>query len=144
MRDRRIGTTPAPDRIEMLELSVESSFSAAHQLRGYEGACKDINGHNFLVEVTVRIKKLNDIGIGIDFVVLKQDIDHFIKQLDHKNLSELRQFKKINPTSENLAIWLYDGLCKKVNSKNVKLVKVQVKESSQFTATYYGKTKRDG
>jgi 6-pyruvoyltetrahydropterin/6-carboxytetrahydropterin synthase len=125
----------------MLELTVESSFSAAHQLRGYKGVCKDVHGHNFLVEVTVTVKKLNAIGIGIDFLDLKKDIDYFIKQLDHKNLSELSHFKKINPTSENLAIWLYDGLLKKVNSKNVKLVKVQVKESSQFTATYYGKTK---
>jgi 6-pyruvoyltetrahydropterin/6-carboxytetrahydropterin synthase len=125
----------------MLELSVESSFSAAHQLRGYEGVCKDIHGHNFLVEVTVSIKKLNDIGIGIDFVVLKQDIDHFIKQLDHKNLSELSHFKKINPTSENLAIWLYDGLHKKIRSPNVKLMKVKVSESPQFSATYYGKRK---
>jgi 6-pyruvoyltetrahydropterin/6-carboxytetrahydropterin synthase len=125
----------------MIELSVESSFSAAHQLRGYKGVCKDVHGHNFYVKVTVRVKKLNAIGIGIDFLDLNNDIANFIKQLDHKNLSELEQFRKINPTSENLAIWLYNGLCKRVNSKNVKLVKVQVKESSQFTATYYGRTK---
>ena len=128
----------------MLELSIESSFSAAHQLRGYEGVCKDVHGHNFLVEVTVRVKKLNDIGIGVDFLDLKREVDYFIKQVDHKNLSELSQFKKINPTSENLAIWLYEGLYKKVTSKNVKLVKVQVKESAQFTATYYGKQKANG
>jgi len=128
----------------LFELSIESSFSAAHQLRGYEGECKNVHGHNFLVEVTVSVKKLNGIGIGVDFLDLQREVDYFIKQVDHKNLSKLSQFKKINPTSENLAIWFYDGLHKKVNSNNVKLVRVQVKESSQFTATYYGKQKANG
>ncbi len=124
---------------EILELSIESNFSAAHQLYGYEGICKDVHGHNFTVVATVSIKKLNKIGIGIDFLDLKSDLDYFLKQFDHKNLNELKPFQKINPTSENIAIWLYKNLSKKVNSKNVKLLKVQVKESLQFSVTYYGK-----
>ncbi|MEW6108210.1 MAG: 6-carboxytetrahydropterin synthase [Nitrospirota bacterium] len=57
----------------MLELSVESTFSAAHQLHGYEGICKDVHGHNFTVEVTLSVKRLNEIGFGIDFLDLKND-----------------------------------------------------------------------
>ncbi|MBZ0158185.1 MAG: 6-carboxytetrahydropterin synthase QueD [Alphaproteobacteria bacterium] len=125
----------------MLELTVESNFSAAHKLNGYEGICKNIHGHNFTVEVTVRVKKLNKIGIGIDFLDLKQDIDSFLKQLDHKIINDISPFTKVNPTSENIAIWLYDSISKKVNSINIKVSKIKVKESSNFSATYYGKGK---
>jgi len=123
----------------MIEISVEGSFSSAHQLHGYEGVCKDIHGHNFIVEVTVSIKKLDKIGIGVDFLGLKKELDYFLKQLDHKNLNELKPFRKINPTSENIAIWLYKNLSKRINSRNVKLLKIKVKESPQFSVTYYGK-----
>lgn len=123
----------------MLELSVESGFSAAHKLRGYDGVCKETHGHNFTVEVTVNVKKLNNIGIGIDFIDLKNEIHHFLYQLDHKNLNELKHFKKTNPTSENIAIWLYKNLSKKINSKNLKVARIKIKESSEFTAIYYGK-----
>ncbi len=122
----------------MLELSVETVFSAAHKLRGYSGICKNTHGHNFTVEVTVNVKKLNSIGIGIDFIDLKKEIHHFLNQLDHRNLNELKHFKKINPTSENIAIWLYKNLSNRVNSRNVKVAKIQVKESANFSATYYG------
>jgi len=123
----------------MFELSVESSFSAAHQLHAYKGICKNVHGHNFVVKVTVNVKKLDKIGIGIDFLDLKKNIDHFLKLLDHKNLNDLEPFKKTNPTSENIAIWLYKNLSKKVNSKEVKVSKVTISESPQFSATYYGR-----
>lgn len=122
----------------MLELSVQGSFSAAHQLIGYEGDCRVVHGHNFTVEVTVKVLELNDIGIGIDFRDIKKELNFFLDQLDHRNLSELEQFKKVNPTSENIAIWLYKNLSQRFNSGNVKLEKVTVKESPKYSATYYG------
>jgi 6-pyruvoyltetrahydropterin/6-carboxytetrahydropterin synthase len=123
----------------MFDLAIESNFSAAHRIDGYAGVCKDIHGHNFIVEVTVKVKKLNKIGFGIDFLDLKTEVTYFLKQLDHKNLNEIKYFQKTNPTSENIAIWLFKNLSKKINSKNVKVSKIKIKESSDFSATYYGK-----
>lgn len=122
----------------MFDLAIESTFSAAHKINGYDGVCKDTHGHNFTVEVTVKVKKLDKIGFGVDFLDLKADVEYFLKQLDHKDLNEIEFFKRANPTSENIAIWLYRKLSKKINSRNVKVSKVKIKESSEFSVTYPG------
>jgi 6-pyruvoyltetrahydropterin/6-carboxytetrahydropterin synthase len=121
-----------------MELTVKGNFASAHQLKGYEGVCKDIHGHTFNVEVTASVSKLNDIGIGIDFYDLKNELDNLIRQVDHKILNEVEPFTTENPTSENIAIWLFKTLAEKLNSDNVKINKVLVMESPDFIATYYG------
>jgi len=126
----------------MIESAVESNFLVAHRLHRYERTCKEVYGHNFAVEVTISEKRLNKIGFGIDFLDLKNDIDYFLKRFDHKNLNEFKTFKKITPTSENMAIWPYDSLSEKINSKNIKIIKVKIKESPQFKANYYEEKKR--
>ena len=122
----------------MIELKVKSNFSAAHHLNEYDGDCSNIHGHTFGVIVLVRIEQLNKIGIGKDFKDLKKDIEYFLKQLDHKYLNELEPFKEINPTSENISIWIFNRLSEKMNSDNIKLHSVTVEESEKYSATYYG------
>lgn len=122
----------------MIDLVIESNFSAAHRIVGYDGVCKETHGHTFTVEVTVKVSKLKKIGFGVDFLDLKRDVSYFLNQLDHKNLNEIKYFEKINPTSENIAIWLYRNLSKKINSRNIQVSQIKVKESSEFAAIYYG------
>src|SRR5262245_65746264 len=55
----------------MHEVMIEMSFSSAHALRGYQGKCENTHGHNYKVEVYVRGRKLNNIGLLIDFKDLK-------------------------------------------------------------------------
>ncbi|MBR2386125.1 6-carboxytetrahydropterin synthase, partial [bacterium] len=43
----------------MFEVKVESSFSAAHHLLNYKGACENQHGHNWKVEAYVRGENLN-------------------------------------------------------------------------------------
>ncbi|WP_353891030.1 6-carboxytetrahydropterin synthase, partial [uncultured Victivallis sp.] len=38
----------------MFEIEIDRSFSAAHQLRGYNGDCCKLHGHNYKITVTVR------------------------------------------------------------------------------------------
>jgi 6-pyruvoyltetrahydropterin/6-carboxytetrahydropterin synthase len=49
----------------MYEISVESSFSAAHRLRDYQGPCENLHGHNWLVRASVRCETLDACGLGI-------------------------------------------------------------------------------
>ncbi|HJZ04515.1 MAG TPA: 6-carboxytetrahydropterin synthase, partial [Patescibacteria group bacterium] len=56
----------------MYELTILSDFAAAHNLRGYEGECENLHGHNWKVEVMVTSKELNKIGLAVDFRVLKK------------------------------------------------------------------------
>ncbi len=122
----------------MHELYVKTSFAAAHHLRGYKGDCKRVHGHNFHVKVIFRVDKLNKIGIGKDFKELKKEINFFLDKLDHYTLNDLKPFEQDNPTAENIAIWLFESLSEKINSRNLKVHSVQIEESEKYGTIYYG------
>ncbi len=119
------------------EMYVKTRFSAAHSLRGYPGNCARIHGHNWIIKVFVKCRKLNDIGIGIDFRDIKQTINDVLEDLDHSNLNDFPAFKDVNPTSENIARFLYKELSEKLNSENSKVSKVMVSETDSTGAFYW-------
>lgn len=121
----------------MFELTIETGFSAAHQLRGYKGKCEKLHGHNWKVQVHVIAERLNEIDIAIDFHELKNLTDEIIAPLDHSILNEIFPFTEKNPSSENIAKWIYDSLRKKINNDNIHLSGVTVWESETASATYY-------
>lgn len=94
----------------MFEIRVLAEFSAAHSLRGYKGRCEELHGHNWKVEVLVSAGKLNKLGMVVDFKELKDELDRIISRLDHRHLNNLSFFKKVNPTSENIAKYIFDAL----------------------------------
>ncbi|MEK7712983.1 MAG: 6-carboxytetrahydropterin synthase QueD [Nitrospirota bacterium] len=121
----------------MFELMVDTTFAAAHQLRGYKGKCEQLHGHNWKVQVHVVAEKLNDIDIAIDFHDLKELLDEVIAPLDHSFLNDIFPFTEKNPSSENIAKWLYDSLNKKLSDEHVQVSAVTVWESETAAATYY-------
>ncbi len=121
----------------MFEINVRIQFAAAHSLRGYQGDCAGIHGHNWNVEVFIRCRKLDEIGIGIDFREVKQAVGDVLEGLDHSHLNEFPAFREINPTSENIARFLYYEIGKKLNTDNVKVSKVMVSETPHTGACYW-------
>ena len=121
----------------MFELSVEVSFSAAHQLRGYKGKCENMHGHNWKVQVSVMSEDLNDIDLVIDFHDLKKMAREVIAPLDHAYLNDIFPFTEKNPSSENMAKWIFDCMKKKIADNAVRVSAVTVWESDTSAATYY-------
>ncbi len=121
----------------MFDLQIEAQFSAAHQLRGYKGKCEDLHGHNWRVQITVSSDKLNDIGMVIDFHELREMTGEVISSLDHSFLNDVFPFTEINPSSENMAKWIYESLKKKVESRNCTMSSITVWENETASATYY-------
>jgi len=121
----------------MFELSVEVSFAAAHQLRGYQGKCENMHGHNWRIQVSVIAQELNNIDIAIDFHDLKRMARDVIAPLDHAYLNDLFPFTEKNPSSENIAKWIFDSMKKKITDENVRVSAVTVWESDTASATYY-------
>lgn len=121
----------------VFEICVEAEFSAAHSLAGYDGNCRQVHGHNWTVEVSVRCRELNDIGISIDFRNVKQTIRDIIKNIDHSYLNEHPEFKDTNPSSENIARFLYRELGEKINSDAAKVSKVKVSETRSSGVCYW-------
>lgn len=120
----------------MFELTVRDEFSAAHQLRGYEGACENLHGHNWKVEAVVRGSRLNEIGILIDFKELKKALKEILSELDHRHLNEHPAFKDRNPSSENLARFIFERLEEKLAGKPVEVFRVTVCETERACASY--------
>lgn len=120
----------------MYKITVKSHFSAAHRLRGYRGKCENLHGHNWMVKAVVAAIDLNKIGIIMDFQELKEILNEVLKLLDHKYLNELHPFKKVNPTSENIAKFIYDKLNSKIKNQDIKLVSVDIGETGTSYATY--------
>lgn len=117
----------------MFELSVESTFSAAHQVKGYPGDCAGLHGHTYRVTVNVKVKKLDELGMGMDFRHLHEELGAVVKELDHTNLNTLPFFKKHNATAEWIAVFIAQQLKKKIE----KHVSVTVWEGPTNAATYY-------
>ncbi|HBH61338.1 MAG TPA: 6-carboxytetrahydropterin synthase QueD [Nitrospiraceae bacterium] len=121
----------------MFDLTIESQFSAAHQLRGYKGKCEALHGHNWRVQVTVSSEKLDDIGMVLDFHELKAITGEVLASLDHSFLNDVFPFTEINPSSENMAKWIYESIRKKILKKNCTISSVTVWENETSSATYY-------
>ena len=113
----------------MYELTVETNFASAHQLRGYKGKCENLHGHNWKVQVSIIAEKLNEIDIAIDFKDLKEYTNEVVGQLDHAFLNDVFPFTEINPSSENIAKWIFDSLKKKITVPSVNVSAVTVWES---------------
>jgi len=117
------------------ELVVEARFCAAHRLRDYEGQCERLHGHNYRVESSVKTGTLTNIGIAVDFKELKLILQSVVKELDHRNLNEVTPFTEDNPTTENLAKYIYTQLKRKLG-RSVQLDSVRVWESETSSVTY--------
>lgn len=120
----------------MYELAIIDEFAAAHQLRQYGGDCERLHGHNWKIEVMVKAKELGRLGMVIDFRELKEATRKIISYLDHQVLNDLPEFKDENPTSENIARYLFKTLESSIIAQGVKVHKVIVWETDSARAGY--------
>ena len=93
-----------------MELFKDFTFEAAHRLpNAPEGhKCARLHGHSY--QVTVRVDGPVDPERGwvVDFAELSEAMAPLLDQLDHRYLNEVEGLA--NPTSEVLAVWLWDRL----------------------------------
>ncbi|MFH1138065.1 MAG: 6-carboxytetrahydropterin synthase QueD [Pseudomonadota bacterium] len=120
----------------MYELKVVSRFAAAHNLRNFYGKCEDLHGHNWLVEVFVRSDQLDNAELVMDFGIMKKHLGEVLDEIDHKYLNELPFFQENNPSSENIARFIFTRLAPKLNQGPVRLYKVAAWESENSCAAY--------
>ncbi len=119
----------------MYKVKVVESFSAAHFLRNYKGKCESLHGHNWKVEAEVSSNSLDSLGLVIDFKELKEKLRKILEELDHKLLNDLDYFKEKNPTSEEIAFYIFSKL-KHQLPEGCKLVRISVWEKDTSCASY--------
>jgi len=136
--DKTLNRRRRPGERQMYELTVKSEFSAAHALRGYDGNCANVHGHNWSVELNVRAETLTPVGLAVDFRKLKSILRETLAELDHRNLNEIPPFDELSPSSENVAKWLFERMAPAVERLGGRLAAVRVAENDDCSVSYDG------
>ncbi|KJR47362.1 6-carboxytetrahydropterin synthase [Desulfosporosinus sp. I2] len=126
----------------MFQVCVRAHFDAAHFIRNYEGDCANLHGHRWDVEVCIEGQSLDNLGMLIDFSLVKQSIRKYLQILDHSLLNDFPAFgvQGVNPTAENIAQFLYREFKKDIVLIDKRLTWVKVYESPDTWALF----KEDG
>jgi len=122
----------------MFHIFIKSHFSAGHHLRNYPGNCERPHGHNWKVEVAVKATGLDNLGMGIDFRTLKEALNKVLDSLDHHDLNGHTAFQSINPSSENIAVYIFNNLHKDLSHDRYGVHSVTVRETDNSGVTYFG------
>lgn len=114
---------------------VEAAHFLPHVPRGHK--CARMHGHSFRIEVHVAGTPGADTGWVMDFADLKQAFQPLYEQLDHHCLNDIEGLE--NPTSENLARWIWARLAPSLPG----LSKVVVQETCNAGCVYRGERVKD-
>ena len=117
-----------------MEIFKEFKFEAAHRLPNLppEHKCSRLHGHSFIVELHVEGPVNPEAGWVIDFGEIKRIFKPYYNMLDHRYLNEIDGLE--NPTSENIASWIWD----RVKPDLPILSAVVVKETCTTGCVYRG------
>jgi 6-pyruvoyltetrahydropterin/6-carboxytetrahydropterin synthase len=108
-------------------------FSAAHQLRLYDGSLEPLHGHNWKVKVTAGAAQLDAIGVVMDFHELERMLDAILAPLHNAHLNDTAAFATLNPSAENVAVHIGRSLRLPAG---VGLLSVEVWETDENSARY--------
>lgn len=120
----------------MYEIRVRGGFSAAHQVRYADGELESLHGHNWQVEAVMACQALDEAGMGIDFVEAHRALEACLEELTYTNLNDNPALGGLNPTSENLARWIYGRLTSVIERDGVTIARVDVAEQDRYVASY--------
>ena len=120
----------------MYTIKIKTHFSSAHFLREYKGKCENLHGHNWQVETIVERFELDRLGMVMDFGNLKSLVSQVMESLDHCTINDIEYFKQHNPSSENIACYIFEQLKNKIVEAGCRLVEVRVWETDNSCAFY--------
>ena len=83
-------------------------FSAGHFIRGHQGGCENLHGHNYRVRVCVASKELDSLGMVMDFADLKEITEKVVGKFDHRVINDIPPFDQRNTTAELFASFVFE------------------------------------
>jgi 6-pyruvoyltetrahydropterin/6-carboxytetrahydropterin synthase len=121
----------------MWEITRDTVVAAAHRLRLAKGEGERLHGHNWKIRAVVHARELDARGFVLDFADLGASLRSLVEPYEHVFLNEIPPFDDVNPTAENLARVVADGLAARHDDERVKVVRVEVWEDDHSCATYF-------
>ena len=119
-----------------MEIFKKFAIEAAHWLPNVPAGhkCGRLHGHSFQIELYVEGPVDSHLGWVMDFAEVKSAFGAIEDRIDHRCLNEVKGLE--NPTSENLAMWLWNELKPALPS----LIKVIVQETCNSGCVYKGES----
>ncbi|MCE9584587.1 MAG: 6-carboxytetrahydropterin synthase [Planctomycetes bacterium] len=94
------------------------------------GACVRHHGHNYMLEVTVEGATDPRTGMVINVLDLKKAMQDVVAELDHRNLNQdVPHFRTHNPSTENIALYLFERLSPRVAPVRLQAVRLREDET---------------
>jgi 6-pyruvoyltetrahydropterin/6-carboxytetrahydropterin synthase len=121
--------------MEYMEIIQNFTFDAAHLLPNVPDGhkCKRLHGHTYNFSVHLKVSVITDRAWNDEYLDIKKVVQPFIDSyLDHFYLNDLKGLE--NPTSENVAIWIW----KKLKPEIPPLYKIVVNETCNSACIYSG------
>ena len=120
----------------MYTIFKDFTFSAAHAIRGHTGGCENLHGHNYRVRVHVQARRLNELGMVVDFADLKVLAAEILGPFDHRVINEVPPFDERNTTAELLSEYVFHEVAARLNDGRVAVVRVEVWENATSCAVF--------
>lgn len=123
-----------PMNAPVVELVKDFRFEAAHRLPNVPAGhkCARLHGHSFRGELAIRGEADPITGWVMDFSELSKHLEPIVDRLDHYYLNEVEGLE--NPTSENLAVWIWRQLQPSLPS----LYRITIEETCSSRCHYFG------
>jgi len=119
----------------LFTVSVETYFWASHQITVADGSKEARHSHNWKITAQVGAEKINEIGLVVDFRKIKAVLESVVAEFDNRQIDKIEYFRQNNSTAENVAVYIYRQMEKKL-PKDVKLEAVRVVEQSGCEAEF--------
>jgi 6-pyruvoyltetrahydropterin/6-carboxytetrahydropterin synthase len=140
---------------QQVEITRRLEWDAAHRVLRHESKCATLHGHHYVALVTIHATHLDDRGRVVDFGVVKEKLGAWVDEnLDHTTIVNERDLELLHfcqqdamngkrapyviagePTAENIATMLYDRAAMLLESGDLHVVKVEVFETPNCSAT---------
>ena len=115
----------------MIKCTRRIEFDAGHRIIGHQNKCQYLHGHRYVLEITIAAKNTDELGMVVDFGLIKdlakgwidENFDHSLilhqddKEIGQKIESHTGQkvyYLKNNPTAENIALHLKNEIFPKL------------------------------
>jgi len=141
-----------------IRLTKEFRFEMAHALWNYDGLCRNIHGHSYILAVTVIGTPIEDVsnaklGMVMDFGDLKKVVnEEIVNRLDHSivvsklaptehlltipQMSDRHEIVDYQPTCENMLIDFAERIKRRLPS-NIQLFSLKLNETANSYAEWY-------
>lgn len=120
----------------MFTIFKDYGFAAAHFIRGHQGGCQHLHGHNYRVRVHLAAEALDDLGMVLDFADLKAVLEEILGPFDHRVINDIPPFTERNTTAELFAEYVYQETSRRLDNGRVRVARVEVWENETSSAAY--------